>query len=62
MRTTVHSSIKKTPFERHYGRKPRLEIHKYLNVSPNKITMFQRDQGRYMFIPLPMEREHTINL
>ena len=23
MRTTVHSSIKQTPFERHYGRKPR---------------------------------------
>ena len=35
MRTTVHSSIKETPFERHYGRKPRTEIHNYLNVSPN---------------------------
>ena len=33
---TVHSSIKETPFERHYGRNPRTEIHNYLNVSPNK--------------------------
>ena len=36
MRTTVHSSIKESPFERHYGRKPRTEIHNYLNMSPNK--------------------------
>ena len=36
MRTTVHSSIKETPFERHYGRKPRTEIHNYLYMSPNK--------------------------
>ena len=36
MRTTVHSSIKETPFERHYGRKPRTEIHNYLIISPNK--------------------------
>ena len=36
MRTTVHSSIKETPFERRYGRKPRTEIHNYLNISPNK--------------------------
>ena len=33
---TVHSSMKETPFERHYGRKPRTEIHNCLNVSPNK--------------------------
>ena len=36
MRTTVHSSIKETQFERHYGRKHRTEIHNYLNISPNK--------------------------
>ena len=36
MRTTVYSSIKETPFERHYGSKPRTEIHNYLNMSPNK--------------------------
>ena len=36
MRTTVHSSIKETPFERHYGRKPRTEVHNYLNISPKK--------------------------
>ena len=32
MRTTIHSSIKETPFERHYGRKPRTEIPSYLNI------------------------------
>ena len=31
MRTTVHSSIKETPFERHYKRKPRTEITNYSN-------------------------------
>ena len=36
MRTTVHSSIKETPFERHYGRKSQTEIRNYLNVSLNK--------------------------
>ena len=30
MRTTVHSSIKETPVERHYGRKPRTDIPSYL--------------------------------
>ena len=38
MRTTVHSSIKETPFERHYGRKPRTELRNYLNLSPNVKT------------------------
>ena len=38
MRTTVHSSIKKAPFERHYGRKPRTKLNDYLNVSPNHKT------------------------
>ena len=32
MRTTVHSSIKETPFECYYGRKPRTEITSYLNL------------------------------
>ena len=32
MRTTIHSSIKETSFERHYGRKPRTEITSYLNI------------------------------
>ena len=36
MRMTVHSSKKETPLERHYGRKPRTDIHNYLNVSPNE--------------------------
>ena len=32
MLTTVHSKIKETPFERHYGRKPRTELFNFLNV------------------------------
>ena len=32
MRTNIHSSIKETPFERHYARKPRTEITSYLNI------------------------------
>ena len=32
MRTTIHSGMKETPFERHYGRKPRTEITSYLNI------------------------------
>ena len=39
MRTTVHSTIKETPFERHYGRKPRTEITSYLNL-PTDINEF----------------------
>ena len=35
MRTTVHSSIKETPFERHFGRKPKTELRIYLNYSSN---------------------------
>ena len=38
MRTTVHSSIKETPFERHYGRKPRTELNKHLSESQNHKT------------------------
>ena len=36
MRMTVDSSMRETPFERHYSRKPRTELHNYLNVSSNK--------------------------
>ena len=36
MTTTVHYSIKQTPFERHYDRQPRTESHNYINMSPNK--------------------------
>ena len=32
MRTTIHSSINETPFERHYGRKPRTKITSYVNI------------------------------
>ena len=32
MRTTIQSKIKESPFERHYGRKPRTELTNYLNL------------------------------
>ena len=38
MRTTVHSSIKETPFERQYGRNSKTELKQYLNVSLNHKT------------------------
>ena len=39
MRTTIHSSIKITPFEKHYGRKPRTEITSYLNIPTDIIEI-----------------------
>ena len=39
MRTTVLSTIKETPFERHYGKKPRTERTSYLNL-PTDINKF----------------------
>ena len=38
LRTTVHSSIKEPLFARNYGRKPRMEIINYLNISPTANT------------------------
>ena len=35
MRTTVHTTEKKTTFELHFGRRPRLDVHSYLNIEPN---------------------------
>ena len=32
MRKTIHSKTKETPFERHYGRKPRTELTSYLDL------------------------------
>ena len=32
MLTTIHSKIKETQFERHYGRQPRTELPKYLKL------------------------------
>ena len=40
MRTTIHSSIKETPFERHYGRKPRTS---YLNIPTDINETVQHD-------------------
>ena len=36
MRTTVHSRIKETPFERLHSRKPRTELTSYRNLLPDK--------------------------
>ena len=61
MRTTVLSSIKETPFERHYGRKLRTEIQNYSNVSPNKKYNVSARPETLQVFPLPMGTEHTIN-
>ena len=37
MRTTIHSKIKQSPFERNYGRKPRTELTSYLNLPTDNI-------------------------
>ena len=39
MRTTVHSKTKETPFERHYGRKPRTELLCYLILPSNVVLV-----------------------
>ena len=36
VRMTIHSKTKETPFERHYGRKPRTELTSYLNLPTDK--------------------------
>ena len=36
MRMTIHSKTKETPFERHYGRKPRTELTSNLNLPTDK--------------------------
>ena len=38
MRRTVHSKIKETLFERHYGRKPRTELISYFNLPSNVVS------------------------
>ena len=40
MRMTIHSKTKETPFERHYGRKPRTELTSYLNLPTDKNDCF----------------------
>ena len=57
-RNTVHSGLKGTPFERHYGRKPRTELHNYLNISPN-IILLQKNQRPYKSTRLPTTTDNT---
>ena len=59
MRTTIHSSINETLFERHYGRKPRTEITSYLYIPTDineivsarletlKVYSFNNGDGEY---------------
>ena len=49
MRTVVHSKIKETPFERHYGRKPRAELTSYLNLPSNVISAKPKTFQSYTF-------------
>ena len=56
MRTTVHSKIKESPLERHYGRKPRTELTSYLNIptdnnefisaQPETLQVYSFNNGR----------------
>ena len=56
MRTTIHSKIKESPFERHYGRKPRTELTSYLNLptdnkefcsaQPETLQVFSFNNGK----------------
>ena len=56
MRTTIHSKIKESPFERHYGRKPRTELTSYLNLptdnnefisaQPETLQVYSFNNGR----------------
>ena len=51
MRTTVHSTMKKSAFELHMGRKPQLEIQNYLNVEPRiKIHFRKTRHGTNIYI------------
>ena len=40
MQTTIHSKIKESPFERHYGRKPKTELTSYLNLPTDNNEFF----------------------
>ena len=56
MRTTIHSKIKESSFERHYGRKPRTELTNYLNLptdnndfispQPETLQVYSSNNGR----------------
>ena len=56
MRTTIHSKIKESRFERHYGRKPSTELTNYLNLpiddnefisaQPETLQVYSFNNGR----------------
>ena len=56
IRTTIHSKIKESPFERHYGGKPRTELTNYLNLptddnefisaQPKTLQVYSFNNGR----------------
>ena len=43
MRTTIHSKIKESPFERHNGRKPRTELTSYLPLPTDNIEFISAE-------------------
>ena len=62
MRTTVHSSINETPFERHYGSKRGTEIHNYLNISPIEQNVASaKPEALQVFFHSPKEVENIIS-
>ena len=72
MRTTIHSGMKETPFERHYGRKPRTEITSYLNIPTNvsarpetlQVYSFNNGDGEYdhLIMKAPRKLKCDVNV
>ena len=61
MRTTIHSKMKESPFERHYGRKPRTELTSYLKLPTDNNKFFQPHRRPYKYTPSTTEKEDTTN-
>ena len=56
MRATVHSKIKETPFERHYGKKQRPELISYLNLPSDVMSAKPETLQVYSFASLAEQR------
>ena len=67
MRTTVLTKIKETPFERQYGRKPRMELtsylnlptdkYKYISAQPEKLQIYSFNNGKGDYDQLIMKTQ-----
>ena len=78
LRTTILSSLKETPFKRHYGRKPPTEITSYLNIPTDineivsarpqtlQVYLFNNGDGEYdqlvIKAPRKLKRDVSNNL